>query len=233
MKLSERLNTVVSFVEPGSRIADVGTDHGYVPIELARRGIIRHALAMDVRKGPLERAQAHIRQYGLEQVIETRLSDGIGQMRDGEADTVIVAGMGGELVIHILEEGKPFWEQIQHWILSPQSELDKVRDYLVQNGFSIARETMLKEEGKYYVVMDICRGPMEPLKPWESLYGPLLLKEKQPVLKEFLEKERNLCESILKGLSGQESASAQERAAELTRQIRWIRKAQDEMQRVD
>ena len=95
MKLSERLNTVVSFVKPGSRVVDVGTDHGYVPIELAQRGIISHGLAMDVRKGPLERAKEHIRQYGLEDVIETRLSDGICQLQDHEADTVIVAGMGG------------------------------------------------------------------------------------------------------------------------------------------
>ena len=101
MKLSERLNTVVSFVKPGSRVVDVGTDHGYVPIELAQRGIIIHGLAMDVRKGPLERAKEHIRQYGLEDVIETRLSDGICQLQDHEADTVIVAGKGGELVIHL------------------------------------------------------------------------------------------------------------------------------------
>ena len=142
MKLSERLNTVVSFVKPGSRVADVGTDHGYVPIELAQRGIISHGLAMDVRKGPLERAKEHIRQYGLEDVIEIRLSDGICQLQDHEADTVIVAGMGGELVIHILEEGRRFWDQIGHWILSPPFELDKIRDYLVPQGFAIARETM-------------------------------------------------------------------------------------------
>lgn len=230
MKLSERLNTVVSFVKPGSRVADVGTDHGYVPIELAQRGIIRHGLAMDVRKGPLERAKEHIRQYGLEDVIETRLSDGICQMQDGEADTVIVAGMGGELVIHILEEGRRFWDQIDHWILSPQSELDKVRDYLAEQGFAIERETMLKEEGKYYVVMDVVRGQMPPLKPWESLYGPLLLKEKHPVLAELLEKEKTLCESILKGLDGQESESAVSRAEELRKQIQWIEEAQHEMQ---
>ena len=230
MKLSERLNTVVSFVKPGSRVADVGTDHGYVPIELAKRGIITHGLAMDVRKGPLERAKEHIRQYGLEDVIETRLSDGISKMQDHEADTVIVAGMGGELVIHILEEGRRFWDQIDHWILSPQSELDKVLDYLAEQGFAIERETMLKEEGKYYVVMDVVRGQMSPLKPWESLYGPLLLKEKHPVLAELLEKEKALCESILKGLAGQESESAVNRAEELRKQIQWIEEAQHEMQ---
>ncbi len=156
--------------------------------------------------------------------------DGICQLQDHEADTVIVAGMGGELVIHILEEGRRFWDQIGHWILSPQSELDKVRDYLVEQGFAIERETMLKEEGKYYVVMDVVRGQMESLKPWESLYGPLLLTEKNPVLAELLQKEKILCESILKGLAGQESESAGKRAEELRKQIRWIEEAQHEMQ---
>lgn len=104
---------------------DVGTDHGYVPIELAQRGIISHGLAMDVRKGPLERAKEHIRQYGLEDVIETRLSDGICQLQDHEADTVIVAGMGGELVIHILEEGRRFWDRSVTGFCLPSQSLTR------------------------------------------------------------------------------------------------------------
>ena len=100
----------------------------------------------------------------------------------------------------------------------------------MEQGFAIERETMLKEEGKYYVVMDVVRGQMESLKPWESLYGPLLLTEKNPVLAELLQKEKILCESILKGLAGQESESAGKRAEELRKQIRWIEEAQHEMQ---
>ena len=100
----------------------------------------------------------------------------------------------------------------------------------MEQGFAIERETMLKEEGKYYVVMDVIRGQMESLKPWESLYGPLLLKEKNPVLAELLQKEKTLCESILKGLAGQASESAGKRAEELRKQIRWIGEAQHEMQ---
>lgn len=229
MKLSERLKMVVSFVEEGSRVADIGTDHGYVPITLAEEGKVSSALAMDVRPGPLERAQTHIRRHGLEKIIETRLSDGVRELKDGEADTVIIAGMGGELVIHIMEDGKRLWQQIEHWILSPQSELDKVRDYLAANGFSIQREEMLQEEGKYYVVMDVVRGEMEVLKPWESLYGPCLIRNRHPVLKGFLDKEEQLLGRIAMGLEGQEGESAKKRAEELKTQLTWIKEAKYEL----
>ena len=110
MKLSKRLEMIASFVKPGSRLADIGTDHGYIPIALTERGVILSALAMDVRKGPLERAREHIGEAGLAEQIETRLSDGLEKLKAGEADTVVIAGMGGELEIHILEEGRHIWD---------------------------------------------------------------------------------------------------------------------------
>jgi len=226
MKVSDRLTMVASFVNEGSNIADIGTDHGYVPILLAESGKIGHGLAMDVRTGPLGRAQEHIRQHKLERVIETRLSDGVEKLEPGEADTVIIAGMGGELVIHILEEGERLWDQVEHWILSPQSELDKVRRFLRLHGFSIAREEMLKEDGKYYTVMDVTRGSMGPLAPWEELYGPCLIRNRHPILREFLEKERTLLERILDGISVQKGESARRRAEELKEQLEWIRAAE-------
>lgn len=229
MKLSERLKMVVSFVKEGSGVADVGTDHGYVPITLAEAGTVRHALAMDVRPGPLERAKTHISRHRLEDVIETRLSDGVRELKEGEADTVIIAGMGGELVIHILDDGKRLWNQVEHWILSPQSELDKVREYLSVNGFAIAREEMLEEEGKYYTVMDVVRGEMKNLKPWESLYGPCLIRDRHPVLKEFLDKEERLLKKIWEGLTDQEGEGARKRAQELKIQIEWIQEAKREL----
>ncbi len=225
MKLSKRLETVISFVEKGSRVADVGTDHGYVPIVLAERGIAAECLAMDVREGPLRRATDHIRQHGLEEVIETRLSDGVKALKAGEADTVIAAGMGGELVIHILEDGRRLWDQTKHWILSPQSEIDKVRDFLIKNGFFIDREEMVKEDGKYYTVMDVIRGKMEEPAPWELLYGPCLVREKHPVLREFLLKEKEGLTGILDGLENRTGERAKDRTLELKRLLSWTEQA--------
>ena len=136
VRLSLRLKAVADFVKPGSRIADIGTDHGYVPIYLAQIGRAAGAIAMDVRQGPLERAKEHIREYegwaiqhagnSRQQApcaIEARLSDGLKELRPGEADTVIMAGMGGELEIRILEQGRHMWDSVSHWILSPQSDI--------------------------------------------------------------------------------------------------------------
>ncbi len=208
IKLSDRLEMVVSFVLPGSCVADVGTDHGYVPIVLVKRGIAARALAMDIREGPLARAREHISRYGLEGQIGTRLSDGVRGLEPGEADTVIAAGMGGELIVHILREGQRLWDTVGHWILSPQSEPEKVRRYLQENGFRIAGERMLCEDGKFYVVMDAVRGEMEPLNLAQAVYGPCLIREKDPVLYDFLKREEDALSRILDGLEGRAGKKA-------------------------
>ena len=104
MELSKRLKAVAELVTPGMRLADVGTDHGYIPIYLTEAGVIPSAIAMDINKGPLERAKEHIREHGLEGKIQTRLSDGLKNLQMNEADCMIAAGMGGGLVIRILSE---------------------------------------------------------------------------------------------------------------------------------
>ena len=157
MKLSERLELVLSFVEPGESAADVGTDHGHVPVELVRRAIVKKAVAMDVRKGPLSRATENIALAGLADKIETRLSDGVAKLQPGEADSVVIAGMGGELIIKILENGRHMWDSVKQWVLSPQSEIFKVRRWLFENGFVIRKEDMVLEDGKFYTVMDVRR----------------------------------------------------------------------------
>ena len=123
MDLSKRLQTIISLVEPGEMIADIGTDHGYVPIALVRRGICRKGLAMDVGNGPLERAREHIHAHSMENVIETRLSDGLHMLQPGEADRIVIAGMGGPLMQRILEEGEAAARAAGQLILSPQSGL--------------------------------------------------------------------------------------------------------------
>ena len=164
VKLSKRLERIASFVQPGSRVADIGTDHGYVPIWLVQKGVCPSALAMDVRKGPLERAEEHVEEVGLSGKIELRLSDGLAKLKAGEADTVVIAGMGGKLTCRILEQGRHVWENWsegkERLILSPQSEQDEVRHFLEEQGFLILREAMLTDEGKYYIVIEAARGTM-------------------------------------------------------------------------
>lgn len=230
MRLSGRLELVASFVEQGSRVADIGTDHGYLPIALVERGICPCALAMDVRKGPLKRAQEHVREHGLDGKIECRLSDGLVKLEPGEADIVVMAGMGGELIVHILEQGRHMWKHLRRVVLSPQSEPDKVRRYLEEEGFSIEREDMVVEDGKFYVVMGVCRGQMKLSGQAQYLYGKRLIEERNPVLVRFLLKEEERIRAILNGFGGQDTDKVRQAKRELAQQLEWIKEAQDEMQ---
>lgn len=235
MRLSKRLELVVSFVPLNSRVADVGTDHGFVPIELVGRGLACRAVAMDVRPGPLLRAKEHIRKRGLEEKIETRLGDGVDKLCPGEADAVVIAGMGGSLIIHILEQGRRLWGDVKHWVLSPQSELSKVRRFLYDSGFGIVREAMVCEDGKYYTVMDVVRDPKgrERELTWlEYEYGPQLIKERNAVLLEFLQREERQLEEIAGGLAGKEGEKIKIRREELERKLTGIRGFLDDPDRM-
>lgn len=157
-ELSKRLQTIASFVQPDSRIADVGTDHGFLPIYLLEQGIASQGIAMDIRRGPLSRAQDHIAEAGLETKIETRLGNGLEKLMPGEADTVIVAGMGGPLMLDILRAGSHVFDDVDRFILSPQSDWRGFRLGLEKLGLQIIREEMVCEDGKYYVIMETVHG---------------------------------------------------------------------------
>lgn len=230
IKLSKRLQAVASFAETGCRIADIGTDHAYIPIDLIRRGIAAHAIAMDVGRGPLLRAREHIALYRLESRIETRLSDGLDKLQPGEADTVIIAGMGGELMLRIISGGSHVWYSVKRWILSPQSELEEFRRGLEAMGFAIRRETMLSEEGKYYTVMLVERGRMHYEDTYRYRYGDCLIREKHPVLLEFLAREEHTLNQIGRKLAGQQGAGANLRRQEVETALGQIKEIYHAMQ---
>lgn len=158
MLLSDRMRAVVGLVQPCKSIADIGCDHGYVAMELVRSNICRHVIAMDIHRGPLERARHNIADYDMLDYIEIRLSDGVKALNAGEAEGIICAGMGGKLIISILEQGKELVEEMNQVILQPQSELNEVREYLREKGFLIEKEDMIYEDGKYYPMMRALPG---------------------------------------------------------------------------
>lgn len=224
MELSRRLRMNASFVTPGNRLADVGTDHGYIPIALRLEGVIPSALAMDVNPGPLERAKEHIQQFHLETDIHTRLSDGVQSLCPGEADSVLIAGMGGALTVKILTEGEEVLKTVQELILQPQSEIDKVRSYLLTHGYRITQEAMVYEEGKYYPAMKAVHGEMSLWQEAELQYGKYLLQEKHPILKQYLEEKLEQCEKILEKLSlqGKKEEKINARKEELQQEMQLI-----------
>lgn len=202
IQLSGRLKLIASFVTEGSRLADIGTDHGYVPIYLVRNNIIPSAIAMDINAGPLKKAEENVRVFGLEDKILLRLSDGLNGLNPKEADAVLIAGMGGRLILKILDRGKAVCDKINELILSPHSELELVREYLMNNGFAVVREEMILDEGKYYTVMKAVHGTMKYNGMEELMYGKLLLENNDEILKEYLQKEKSKYNDILNKLSG-------------------------------
>ena len=233
MKLSERLEMVLSFVEPGESAADVGTDHGHVPVELVRRGIVKKAAAMDVRKGPLSRAAENIALAGLSEKIATRLSDGVAKLLPGEADSVVIAGMGGELMLRILRDGAHVRNSVKHYILSPQSELSVFRHGLEELGFSIVEEEMLLDEGKYYVILHVSPGTMHYEHEYEYRYGADLIRKQDPVLKEFLERELAQGEELLAHLGRSGTDGARKRAESLINELEETKEAYHALQGID
>jgi tRNA (adenine22-N1)-methyltransferase len=224
------MKAVAAMVTPGGVLADVGTDHGYVPIALLQRQKIRGAIAMDINRGPLTRAQENIAAAHLEDYIETRLSDGLAAAQPGEADSILIAGMGGEMILHILSEGQEVCEAAGELILQPQSDIRKVREYLRENKYKIVDEDMVCEDGKYYPMIraikveedDTWEKMSERVKTACDIYGPLLLRNGNPVLRRFLVRQHRQLTQILQSLSIQKKSEAiQRRIEELQEELQF------------
>lgn len=233
MELSKRLAAVAAMVTPGSVVADVGCDHGYVSIYLVESQTIPKAIAMDVNRGPLEKAKEHIATHALSDYIDTRLSDGIAALSPGEADCLLCAGMGGRLIQRILTEGRDKLTSIQELILQPQSEIRQVRRFLRESGYIIVAENIIAEDGKFYPVMKAVRSQKEIMpedgilqEVWDQ-YGKLLLEAQNTVLLDMLNLDYRNYTHILKELKntqyGTERLSL--RCSEIERRLDIIRAA--------
>lgn len=214
--LSHRLTAIAGMVTRGNTLADIGTDHGYLPIELVSSGVCPRAIAMDINEGPLERAKEHVAMSGLSECIELRLSNGLEYLQIGEAQSVVIAGMGGHLITGILEAGHEVAATMQEIIISPQSDIRLVRESLRQMGFVIVDEELVAEDGKFYPIIKIrySNELIDELDNQEMLdiYGPVLIAKKHSTLKEFLIKEHASKEQILRNLERSGSNSSSRRA---------------------
>ncbi len=199
IRISDRLRIVAHMCDKGAVVADIGTDHGYLPIYLVQEGIAPSAIAMDLRKGPLEKAKKHICDNCLEDRIQTRLSDGLEKLSKNEADIITICGMGGRLIADIVTKGKDVITQNTILVVSPQSEVGEFRHFLVSQGFEIEDEQMLKEDGKYYFIIK-CRKSEESVcsefSETQYQYGWKLLDSKDKTLYEYLIKEKETNEGM-------------------------------------
>jgi tRNA (adenine22-N1)-methyltransferase len=153
LELSSRLKTVSEFVRHNSRVADIGTDHAFLPVYLIQNNIAKSVLACDLRKGPLFNAEKTVNQYGLSGRIELRLSDGLDNIEKDEVDDIIICGMGGTLISDILSRAAWLKNPEKRLILQPQSHSEDVRKYLIDNLFEIKYETVCSDTGRIYNCM--------------------------------------------------------------------------------
>lgn len=226
--LSQRLQAVADLVGETGVVADVGTDHGYIPVFLVSSGKAKRAIAMDVNEGPLARAKEHIRQSGLEAQIEARLSDGLAALQPKEAQAIVIAGMGGALMARILADGRKVARTAKHLVLQPQSELYFFRRFLLEEGYRIVEEDMVYEDGKFYSMMAVetvspgMQANMGEMTDTELAYGPLLLAGSHPVLKQYLLRQREQKQKILENLRKNARQDASERKMQLTKELAEI-----------
>ena len=157
--LSQRLLSVCSFVPQGARLADIGTDHARVPIYLIKTGVVSHAIASDIGEGPLGKARANITFFGLADLVELRLGNGMTTLRDGDADCIVIAGMGGELMANLITEYIP--GGVKRLVLQPMLDPHLVRKALCNAGFAIVAEDIVSENDKMYAVIVAEPGEMK------------------------------------------------------------------------
>ena len=223
MKLSDRLEKLISLIPPGTILADIGTDHAFAAIELVRRGICPHVIATDVRKGPLKTARAHVEEAGLSGKIELRLGDGLMPVAPGETQGILIAGMGGALMERILTEGRKIAQAAEYLVLSPQSEIPHFRVFLQENGYRTEQEVLLYEEGKAYFLFLVNAGEEEVLSPVEAAYGRRLLAEPSAELERFIRHELTVTQRILEILPA--DPSLEERRDDLLQKKRLAEEA--------
>lgn len=222
MELSIRLGKTASMVEPCRCVADIGTDHAYIPIYLVKKGICGRAIASDINRGPIKKAERNVSLHGLEDRIECRIGPGLNTLKSGEADVAIIAGMGGNLIRDILEERLDLFREFSYVILQPVQNPEVLREYIYKKGYDIIDEELCIDENKYYEIIKIRYG--EKIYDTEDIFFEVsekLYREKHPEIKDFIEHKRDKYRKIL-GKIQDDTATALERKRELEQKLKRL-----------
>ena len=215
MTLSQRMLKIVNFVETGTKILDVGTDHGYIPIYLVENGISKNVIASDISKKSLEKTIRKVKHKKLEEYIDVRLGDGLNVIEPNEVDGVIMAGMGGILIEEILEKSKDITDTIDYLIFQPMIGSKELRQYLNKNSFKIVDEELAKDKDKFYEIIYAKRGKGDLKDNIGFELSKKLIEKKHPLLGSFLEYKIKKYSKILEGLKYKASYKSKKRYNEL------------------
>lgn len=215
MKISPRLLAIEYFVKDHSIVADIGTDHGYIPVYLIKNNTSKKVIGTDISKGSLDKAIQYVKELGYEDYIDTRLGNGLEVLKPYEVDTVILAGMGGTLIKDILEKDMEIAKTINNFIFQPMIATKELRKYLYKNNFKIIDEKIVKEDERYYEIIYAIWGKDYVEDEIYYEVSERLVDKKDPILKKFLEFKIQEIENILEKLEEKTTEKANERKEEL------------------
>ncbi|MDD4238723.1 MAG: class I SAM-dependent methyltransferase [Desulfotomaculaceae bacterium] len=223
MDLPKRLAALAAFIPHGSIAADIGTDHAYLPIFLIKQGICRFVIATDLREGPFQSAVHKIKEHVLEDRIGLRLGDGLQPLKPGEAEVVVLAGMGGNTIRGILAGAPQTLAGIKRLVLQPMTDAGDLRVWLAANGWKIADEELVEDDGRIYVIIAAEPGREVTYDPVYLELGPRLLEKRSPLLGRHLNGFMVKYERVLAGLALAHSTAAREKALEIEGKVARIR----------
>lgn len=228
MKLSDRLELIASMVPACNVVADVGTDHGYLPIALVKNKCCQKAYAMDINKGPLKKAMTNIERAAMSSKVTAILSDGLNQLPE-DTDVIVIAGMGGMLVDRILRDAKEKLPKLKGMVLSPHLDEPTVRQTVHELGFVIVKESMVVDQEKYYTVM-YCEPGSEVYTSIEYKYGKKLMNERNQVFISCMNQRIQKLSRIKGQLEKNRTQSSIKRIKELEQEISELKEVMNDEQ---
>ncbi|MDO7788313.1 tRNA (adenine(22)-N(1))-methyltransferase [Desulforamulus aquiferis] len=229
LKISNRLETMARYVPKGSIVADIGTDHGYLPIYLVAGGSCPRAVAGDINLGPLEAARLNVANNNLTTKIDLRLGNGLQILKPGEVEVICIAGMGGGTIRDVLSESPEVAKAARRLILQPMADEAELRRYLTTTGWYILDEELLMEDGRLYLVIVAEQGNNCQLDPVLLELGPRLVEKNHPLLKELIDRLLLKYNKVLTGLFKSTNHQSIKKAEMIKDKINQIRKVEEKL----
>lgn len=199
-----RLELLVDLTKKYTTVADIGCDHAYLSILLARSGV--RVIASDVAQGPHDKAMENVARFGQENNIALRLGDGLLTLQPGEAEAIVIAGMGGLVIADILTAGKHLLSGETRLFLQPMRADEDLRRYLYENGFEILAEHLVREERRIYTVLEVCLGRTGEFDAFDCAFSPALRQAKPPLFSEYYAWKKRILEGIVQNAAQAEDA---------------------------
>jgi len=224
--ISERLKAIADMVDSCECCADIGTDHGYIPIYLLNKGVCKRAIASDINKGPLEKAKYNVKKEDLSDKIDCRLGSGFSTIKPGEQNIAIIAGMGGNLTRDIIEDGMEVFKSLDYLIVQPVQNVEVFRQYVYEKGYEIIEENLCIDEGKYYEIIKIkYKNKKQGIQDIDDIFyeiSKFSYDRKHKLINEFIKNKIEKYEKILYAIK-EDSESALERKKHIIDKINKLK----------